>query len=123
MDEVVDDPGPRQLLQVETRLAELDAVALHVADPEALANQVVQAYAAHGHLAARLARREADVGDDLVLDERQRLAGPGTVRAEVTVAVEPLAGDRPRGLDRSEPARYLFFSSQRKAKKPQIGGR
>ena len=88
---------------METRLAELDAVALHVADPEALADQVVQAHTAHGHLAARLARREADVGHDLGLDERQRLAGPGTVRAEVTVAVEPLAGDRAHGLDRFDP--------------------
>jgi hypothetical protein len=38
VDEVLDDAGAGELLQVEARLAEFDSGALDVADPEALAD-------------------------------------------------------------------------------------
>ena len=50
--EVVDDPGPRQRLQVKARLAELDALALDLPDEEALADELVQAHPAGDDLTA-----------------------------------------------------------------------
>src|SRR5262249_14432045 len=93
MDELLDDPRPRHLLQVEARLAELDAVALDRPDEEALADQVVEAGAAHRQLTSRATRRQADVLDDVLLHQRQRLARLGAVGEVVAVAFEPLARD------------------------------
>ena len=74
VDELVDDPGPRQRLQVEARLAELDADALDLADAEALPDEVVQPHAADDDLPPRLGAGEADVLERLGLDQRQRAA-------------------------------------------------
>src|SRR5260221_4811123 len=75
MGELLDDAGPCHRLEVRARLAELDAVALDLTHAEALADELVQVDTAHRQLASRLARREADVLDDLGVDERQSLAG------------------------------------------------
>src|SRR5262249_17214912 len=45
VEEVVDDAGPRERLQVQTRLAQLDAEALDGADHEAPADEIVQPHA------------------------------------------------------------------------------
>src|ERR687897_2705919 len=52
--------GVREPLQVVARLAQLLPDALHSADGEALADQVVEADAAREHLAAHLGRRHLD---------------------------------------------------------------
>src|SRR5205085_8217192 len=98
--ELLDDPGPRHRLEVLARLAELDAVALDLADAEALPDEVAEPDAARRHLPPRLARCEAGRLDVLRLDQRERLARLRARRAEVTVALEPLAGDRAHRVDR-----------------------
>jgi hypothetical protein len=98
-----DQPRPRHQLQLQARLAELDAVALDISDHESLADHVVEPYAAHGQLAAGLTRVEADVCQDFVLDERQRPAGRRPRRLELAVALQPLPGarlHRRHGLER-----------------------
>src|SRR5581483_4903377 len=97
----------RHRLQMLARLAQLDAVALDVADTELLADEIVQLHAAHGDLPARLAHAEPDVLDVLGLDERQRLPGLRAVGVEVPVALEPLASERPHGVDRLQRSRFL----------------
>ena len=72
--ELVDDPRARQRLEVQARLAELDAEALDLADAEALADEVVQPHAADDDLPARLRPGEADVLEHLGLDQRERAA-------------------------------------------------
>ena len=52
VDQLLDDPRPRQLLQVQARLAQLDPQALDLADPKAPADQVVEAHAPHHDLPA-----------------------------------------------------------------------
>src|SRR5215510_7751013 len=69
VDEVLDDAGADEFLQVAAGLADLDAEALHVADTEPLADQVIQPDAAHHHLAAGLRAGQADVLEDLGLDQ------------------------------------------------------
>src|SRR4051812_22422646 len=61
VDHLLDDPRPRERLQVGARLAELDAEALDLADAEALPDEVVQAHAADDDLAARLGASQADL--------------------------------------------------------------
>src|SRR5207248_6236733 len=100
-----DDARPRQLLQVKARLAELDTKALHRADREALADEVVQTHAADDDLPARLGARQPDLLERLRLDQRQRSARPLAVGAEVPVALEPAARDRAHEVDRREPVR------------------
>ena len=56
MSELLDDPRPRHLLQMSTRLAELHTEALDLADPEAFANEAVHIHVAHSHLPASLSR-------------------------------------------------------------------
>src|SRR5690242_2541653 len=107
MCELPDDPRPRHRLEVQARLAELDAVALDVADAEALPDEVVQPHAADGQLPSRLPRREADSLDLLGLHERQRLARLRPVRAEVAVALEPPPGECAHRLDRAQFAGSL----------------
>src|SRR5262249_33719910 len=77
VNQLLDDSGPRQLLQVKARLAELDAETLDLADSETLANEVVQAHAASGELPPGPARRQGDVLDNLLLDERQGIPSRG----------------------------------------------
>src|SRR5262249_15700134 len=74
MEKVLDDPGPRQPLQVRARLAQLHARALDVSDAEPPADQVVQPYAAHHNLAARLGSGKPDLRQRLRLDRRERHA-------------------------------------------------
>src|SRR5205823_14719123 len=99
VDELPRDPRPRHLLQVRARLAELDGVALDLADAEALADQVVEPQAARRQLPPCRARQEADVLHGLLLDERQRPPRLGAVREVVAISLEPLAGNGPDGLD------------------------
>ena len=92
------------LLQVVARLAQLDAAALDLADPEAPADERVQPHAARRELPARLAGRERDpvLGREplelLALDERQLALGLGA-RLEVPVAAQAGARDRLDAVD------------------------
>src|SRR5262245_18476298 len=108
--ELLDDPRPRQLLQVQTGLADHDAVAFDLADAEPLADQVVQAHAADGELAAGLALRQPGAGNDLGLDEREREARPRSLREEVAVAFEALASE---GLDRLDGTDVVLVGGPR----------
>src|SRR5207253_6225341 len=54
--ELLDDPRSRHLLEMPTRLAELHAEALDLADAKAFANKGVDIHIAHGHLPARITR-------------------------------------------------------------------
>ena len=82
MGELLDDPWSRHRLEVRARLAELDAVALDVADAEPLADEVVEPDAARRHLPPRLAGRKPDRLDVLRLDERERASAATVVREE-----------------------------------------
>src|SRR4051812_26978823 len=93
MSQLLDDPGPGHLLQVPTRLAELDTEALDLADPEAFADEAVHVHVAHSHLPASLSRHQSNVLDDLGGNERQRLAWRGSVGMEMTIAFESLTGN------------------------------
>jgi hypothetical protein len=95
---------------VQTGLADHHAVALDLADAEALADQVVQAHAVDGELAAGLALRQPGAGDDLGLDEREREARPRSLREEVAVAFEALAGE---GLDRLDGTDVVLVGGPR----------
>ena len=99
MQQVVDDPRPRQRLQVETRLAELDADALDIADAEAPPDQVVQPYTADDDLPSRLGPGQANVLERLCLDQRQRVPGSLAAGAVVPVALEPAPRNRTDRLD------------------------
>ena len=61
MDEVFDDAGAGELLQMTARLAELHAQAFDVADTEPPANQVVDPDAAHHDLPPGLGAGQADI--------------------------------------------------------------
>src|SRR5207247_4427126 len=100
MDELLDDPGSCHPLHVLARLAELDAEALDLADPEASPDEIVQPHTAHDHLTAGLGSGESDVFQHLSLDQRQRLAAFRPLLVEVAVPFEALARKRPRGVDR-----------------------
>ena len=58
VDQLLDDPRPRQLLQVQARLAQLDPEALNVTDPKALANKMTERDAAGGQIASMIIRRK-----------------------------------------------------------------
>src|SRR5262245_39435468 len=100
MRELPHDPRAGEALQVGARLAQLDAVAEHVADQEAPPDEVVQAHPADRDLPARRPGRQVGAHDDLVLDERDRLPRAGSVRVEVPVALEALAGESAYRVDR-----------------------
>jgi hypothetical protein len=102
VNEVFDDAGASHLLQVQAWLADLSTDALHLADVEALADQVVEPDAAGHDLASGLRASEADVLEHLGFDKGQRLAGLGAVGEELPVALQALAGDRVNLLDRGE---------------------
>ncbi len=82
VDEILDDAGPGETLQVPARLADLHAEALDVAETKALADQVVNPDAAHHDLPAGLRPAEADVLEYLGLDQGQRLSRPGPIGAK-----------------------------------------
>src|SRR5215467_7655603 len=88
---VLDEAGPGERLQMQAGLADLHAKALDAADPESLADQLVQPHAADHHLAAGLDAGEADVLEHLSLDQRQRFAGCGTFVKELAVSLQSLA--------------------------------
>jgi hypothetical protein len=102
VDEVLDDAGPGELLKVQAGLAQLGAEALHLADVEPLADQLVQAHAAHHHLAAGLRAVQAHVLDRLGLDQRQRGARLSAVGEVVPVPLQALAGHGADRTDRGE---------------------
>jgi hypothetical protein len=102
VDEIFDDPGAGQLLQVAARLAELDAQTLDVADAETLADQVVEPDVTHHDLPPGLGAGQADVLERFGLDEGQRLAGAGPVGEEIAVALQALPRDRADGADRAQ---------------------
>jgi hypothetical protein len=103
VDQVLDDPGPGQLLQMQARLAQLDAHALDVPDPETPTNQLVKPYSPHDQLTTRLRTGKFHVLERLGLDQRQCLARLCAIRIEVPVAAEPFTcdrGNRRDGLER-----------------------
>ncbi len=102
MDEILDDAGPGKALQVSARLAELDALALDVADAEPLADQGVEPSAAHHDLTPGLRAGQADVLEGFGLDEGQRLTRACPVGEEITVALQAAARDRAYGADRAQ---------------------
>jgi len=102
LDEVLDDPRPGQLLQMPTRLAEFDAGALDVADPETPADQIIEPYSPDDHLAARLRPGQAHVLQRLGLDQCQRLARLRATGAEVPISPEPFTRQRRNRPDRHE---------------------
>ncbi len=87
MQEVLDDAGAGELLQVAAGLAQLDPDALDVADPEPLADQVVYPDAAHHDLPPGLCAGEADIFESLGFDQGQGLPGGGSVAEELAVAL------------------------------------
>ena len=89
---------------MQARLAELDADALHLADAEALADEVVQPHAADDDLPAGLGAGEADVLEHLGLDQRQRAARARS-RLGHAVADEAVPGDGLHRLDGRERLR------------------
>ncbi len=102
MDEVLDDPRPGQLLQMQARLAEFDADALDIADPETPADQIIEPHSPDDHLAARLRSGQAHVLQCLGLDQRQRLARLRAIGAEVPIAPESFTRERRNRPDRHE---------------------
>src|ERR1022692_1254565 len=103
--EILDDAGPRHLLEVRARLAQLNAEALDVADAEAPADEIVHLHPAQRHLSPRLAECQPDVLDDRSVDQRQSLTGAGPGLVEVAVALQPLPGHGDRRVDRVELCR------------------
>ena len=110
MDEAFPHARLCQLFQVLARLAQSQAAQHHRADVKLPPDQVIQRHAAHQQVATRLAGRQGDLV--LALQAFQRLdfnQGHFTVgcvgleeRAlplAVTVADQPLAGDRLRLVD------------------------
>ncbi len=102
VDKVLDDAAAGQPLQVEARLAKLDPLAFDVADPEPLADQVVDPDAAHHDLPPRLRAGQADVLQYFGLDQGQRLTRAGPAGEEVAVALQAMAGDGLDGADRTQ---------------------
>src|SRR3954465_10495315 len=91
-------------LEVGARLAQAAADALGLADAEAPPDERVEVDAAGDDVAARLGGREAELVDDLALDQREVVAVGGGVgeRAlvrEVAVALEAAAGLGVRAVD------------------------
>ena len=112
-DEATQDSGPGQGLEVAARLAQLDAHALGLADPEALADQVVEARPTGEHVAPRLLVAELDPGlgperlQGLGLDQGQVLGvALGGLGDEVAIADRPLSGE---DLDRVHRLRQRGF--------------
>src|SRR5262249_58465408 len=102
VDQVFDDAGPGELLQVQAGFAEFDAQALDVADPKSLADQLVEAHTPGHNLTPGLRAAERDVLKRLGFDQRQRLTGRGPVVVEVAVALQTDTGDRGHRLDRRD---------------------
>src|SRR4051794_16271258 len=99
-----------QLGEAVARLAQLDALALDRADPEAAPDQGVEVNAAREHVASRRLVRELDAGvlaqalERLGRDQRDRLAGLRGVRSVVLALEAParMGGDARNG--RGQPA-------------------
>ena len=102
VNEVLDDAGAGQLLQMQARFADLSTDALHLADVEVLADEVIEPDAAGHHLAAGLRSGEPDVLEHLGFDQGQRFAGPGAPGGELPVAFQALAGYGANLVDRGE---------------------
>src|SRR3954454_23844751 len=97
VDQVAEDARVGEALEVRARLAEAAADALGLADAEAPADERVEVDAAGDDVAARLGGREAELVDDLGLDQRQVVAvgvgvGERALVLEVAVALEAAAG-------------------------------
>src|SRR4051794_32146626 len=92
MGELLDDPRSRHLLEVPTRLAELHAEALDLADAEALAYEAVDIHITHGHLPSSFTRPQSNLLYRLGCNDCQRLTRWSSFGVEVPVAFEPLPG-------------------------------
>jgi hypothetical protein len=97
VDERTEQSLTSELLKVAARFAELRCAAEDVADPERAPEQVVEANATRGEVAAQFARCDLDAGamhlvDDLALDQRQvaayAIVAPVAGAAGVAVAEE-----------------------------------
>src|SRR5215467_10600405 len=91
MNQVLDDAGTGELLQVQARLTELDANALNAADPESLAHEIIEPDAAHDHLPAGFRAAQADILVRLGLDQGQCPARSRSLLAELAVSLKSLA--------------------------------
>jgi hypothetical protein len=100
MDEVLDDPRPRELLQVPAGLAQCNAVAFDLADAEPLADQFVQPYTANCQLPSCPARWQPNVVDNLLLNECESTSRRGAGRFEMAIALQAFARDGRDRLDR-----------------------
>ena len=97
MDEVAEDPRVGEALELGAGLAQAAADALGLSDAEAAADERVEVDAAGDDVAAGLGGRQAELVDDLGLDQRQVVAvgvrvGEGAGGLVVAVADEPAAG-------------------------------
>lgn len=98
-DELLDDAGPCQLLQMQARLAAPDPKAFNVPQPESLADQIIEPNTADEHLTTRLSACQPDVLERFRLHQRERRAGPGALEMEMPISLQPLSGERPDGID------------------------
>src|SRR4051812_49308104 len=104
VDQVAQDARVGEALEVGARLAQAAADALGLPDAEAPPDERVEVDAAGDDVAARLGGREAELLDDLALDQRQIVAvgvgvGERAVVREIAVALEAAAGVGVRAVD------------------------
>src|SRR3954447_3330224 len=104
VDEVAQDAGVGEALEMGARLAQAAADALGLADAEAPPDERVEVDPAGDDVAARLGGREAELLDDLALDQRQIVAvgvgvGERALVREIAVALEAAAGVGVRAVD------------------------
>jgi|GEM_PF-3666051 len=93
MGKVIHDSRAREFLQVSARFAEFDAKALDFSDPKSPSDEIIKSYSRNGELTASGSLVEADVGHDLLFDERQRVTRGGALGVKMPVADETLASD------------------------------
>ena len=93
MGQLLDDPRPGHLLEMTTRLTELHAKALHLANAKALTYKGVDIHITHGQLPSSIPGPQSDLFDDLGCNERDRLTRRSSAGVEMPVAFEPFSGD------------------------------
>src|SRR3954447_4164880 len=104
VNQVAEDARVGEALEVGARLAQAAADALGLADAEAPPDERVEVDPAGDDVAARLGGREAELVDDLALDQRQVVAvgvgvGERARVREVAVALKAAAGVGMRAVD------------------------
>src|SRR5262245_31526370 len=87
MNQRPEQPGPRELLEMGTRLGQAPSDALRCADAKASPDERVQRDAARDDVPARLFPREVDLFENLGLDERQLVAAARTAERPASECV------------------------------------